>query len=89
VPEICRFLGIIIRMFAEAGVPHHLPHFHAYCQNEVGIYGIDPVELLGGNLPRKERRLVEAWAEMHRGELIENWERLQVGKQPFKIASLR
>jgi hypothetical protein len=47
------------------------------------------VELLGGNLPRKERRLVGAWAEMHCGELIENWERLQVGEQPFKIASLR
>ena len=48
-----------------------------------------PVELVGGDLPRKERRLVEAWAEMHLGEPMENWERLQGGKPPFKVASLR
>ena len=88
-PEICRFFGIIIRMFAEPGTPHHLPHFHAYYQNAAAVFTIDPVEIIGGNLPRKERRLVEAWAEMHLGELMENWERLQGGKLPFKVASLR
>lgn len=88
-PEICRFFGIIIRMFAEPGVPHHVPHFHAYYQNQSAAFSIEPVDLIGGLLARKERRFVEAWAEMHRGELIENWERLQVGKPPFPIASLR
>ena len=29
-PEIARFFGIIIRMFAEPAAPHHRPHFHAY-----------------------------------------------------------
>ena len=29
-PELSRFFGIIIRMYVEAGGPHHLPHFHAY-----------------------------------------------------------
>jgi hypothetical protein len=29
VPEISRFFGIVIRMFAEPGAPHHTPHFHA------------------------------------------------------------
>jgi len=44
VPELSRFFGIIIRMFAEAGSPHHVAHFHAYYQDQVGIFGIDPVE---------------------------------------------
>jgi hypothetical protein len=50
VPEIARFYGIIIRMFAEPGAPHHRPHFHAYYQNQVGIYAIDRIECIGGEL---------------------------------------
>jgi len=88
-PEICRFFGIIVRMFAEPGTPHHRPHFHAYYQNHVAVISINTVELIGGNLPQKESRLVEAWAELHQGELLENWERLQSGQLPYKIAPLR
>ena len=88
-PEICRFFGIIVRMFAEPDAPHHRPHFHAYYQNHVAVISIDTVELIGGNLPQKESRLVEAWAELHQGELLENWERLQSGQLPYKIAPLR
>lgn len=32
-PEIARFFGIIIRMYAEAGGKHHRPHLHAYYQD--------------------------------------------------------
>jgi hypothetical protein len=46
-PELSRFFGIIIRMYAEVGGPHHVPHFHAYYQDEVGIYSLDPIELIG------------------------------------------
>ncbi len=52
-PEICRFFGIIIRMFAEPAVPHHRPHFYAYYQGEVAIIAVDVVELIGGGLPRR------------------------------------
>lgn len=88
-PEIARFFGIIIRMYAELGAPHHSPHFHAYYQNQIAIYGIDPIELISGGLPRKQQRLVEAWVELHQGELMENWERLQSGQLPYKITPLR
>ena len=88
-PELSRFFGIIIRMYTEPGVPHHCPHFHAYYQNYTAVYGIDPIEILSGELPRRQRRLVEAWAELHQGELLENWERLQAGQVPYKIAPLR
>ena len=76
-------------MYVEAGVPHHRPHFHAYYQNYSAVYGVEPVEMLGGELSQKQRRLVEAWAELHHGELAENWERLQAGQLLYKIAPLR
>jgi hypothetical protein len=88
-PELSRFFGIIIRMYVELDAPHHRPHFHAYYQNHMAVYSIDPVEMLSGTLPRRQQRLVEAWAELHQGELLENWERLQAGQIPYKIAPLR
>jgi len=89
VPEISRFFGIIIRMYAEAGEQHHRPHFHAYYQDDVVIYGIDALEALAGSLPRRQQRLVEAWAELHQEELAENWGLLQDGRPPHKIEPLR
>ena len=58
-PELSRSCGIIIRMYATFNVPHHASHFHY--QDNVAIYGIDPVKLIAGSLPRRQRRLVEAW----------------------------
>jgi hypothetical protein len=76
-------------MFAEPGSQHHLPHFHAYYQGDVGIFGLDPVELIAGSLPRKQRRLVEAWAELHQVELANNWQALQAGHKPDPIHPLK
>jgi len=72
-PEISRFFGIIIRMYIEAGGPHHTPHFHAYYQDQVGIYGIERIERLAGSLPTRQERLVLAWAELHQEELLADW----------------
>jgi hypothetical protein len=76
-------------MFAEPAAPHHRPHFHAYYQDDVGIFAIDAIELIGGHLPRRQQRLVEAWAELHQNELLVDWERLQAGRPPVKIEPLR
>jgi hypothetical protein len=89
VPEISRFYGIIVRMFMEAGAVHHIPHFHAYYQEHVGVFSLDPIELIAGDLPRAQRRLVEAWAELHQAELKADWERLQAGRPPLPIAPLQ
>ena len=76
-------------MFMEAGAPHHQPHFHAFYQNEVGIFTINPVELIAGNLPLRQNRFVEAWAEMHQEELSNDWNLLQNGKLPKPIDPLK
>ncbi len=87
-PELSRFFGIIIRMYFEAGGPHHVPHFHAYYQDDVAVFALDPVELIAGALPRRQRRFVEAWAELHQEELAADWDRLQASQAPLPIAPL-
>ena len=76
-------------MFSEVGAQHHVPHFHAYYQEEVGIYSIEPAELIAGSLPKRQRRLVEAWAELHQEELMADWNTLQEGRKPEPIDPLK
>ena len=84
-PELSRFYGILIRMFMEVGQPHHLPHFHAYYQGQQAVFTIDPIEMIEGSLPPKQKRLVEAWAEIHQHELANDWDLLRKGQVPVKI----
>lgn len=58
------------------------------------FFDIDPVEMIAGDLPRRQRRLVEAWAELHQSELqqselMEDWNRLQSGMAPEPIEPLK
>ncbi len=76
-------------MFADPPARHNRPHFHAYYQDAVAIFSIDSVEVLGGDFPQRQRRLVEAWTEIHQDELLHDWNRLQAGRSPFKIDPLR
>ena len=88
-PELSRFFGIVIRMYLEAGGQHHTPHFHAHYQEEVGIFSLDPVDLIAGSLPKRQMRLVEAWAELHQQELETDWALLQAGQLPVPIEPLQ
>ena len=76
-------------MFVEPDAPHHRPHFHAYYQQDSAVYAVDSIECIGGILPVTQRRLVEAWAELHRDELMKDWQLLQSGRPPMKIAPLQ
>ena len=58
-------------------------------QEHVGVFCLDPVDLIAGDLPRTQRRLVEAWAELHHDELKTDWERLQAGRPALPIAPLQ
>ena len=75
-------------MYMEAGGQHHQPHFHAYYGEDVAIYSLDTLELIAGALPRRQQRLVEAWAELHQDELWTDWQRLHSGQRPLPIAPL-
>lgn len=87
-PSIASFYGIVIYMYFEPRAAHRLPHFHAYYGDYTASVSIDPPNLLEGALPRRQLRLVLAWAELHQVELMENWNRLQDGMPAQKIAGL-
>lgn len=76
-------------MYWEASEQHHRPHFHAYYQEDVAVFGIDPVEMIVGTMPRRQQRLIEAWAEVHQVELVADWQRLHAGQAPLPIDPLR
>nr|VFK11464.1 MAG: protein of unknown function (DUF4160) [Candidatus Kentron sp. LPFa]VFK24540.1 MAG: protein of unknown function (DUF4160) [Candidatus Kentron sp. LPFa] len=88
-PIISMFYGIIIRMYLSDDKHHHLPHIHAkYAEFEASIR-IDDGEILAGKLPRKQLRLVQAWVELHRDELVANWEiAIDGSESPYKIDPL-
>ena len=88
-PELSRFFGIIVRMYWEVGARHHTAHFHAYYQESTAIFSIDPIDLMEGSMPRRQVRLVEAWAELHQEELTRDWQRLQAGQRPLPIEPLK
>lgn len=88
-PELSRFFGIIIRMYREAGERYHTPIFHAYYEEDSAIFSIEPIEMARGMLSKRQRRLVEAWAELHQQELMIDWERLQSGRPTLPIEPLK
>lgn len=87
-PIISMFYGIIIRLFLLDNKHHNLPHIHAkYAEFEASI-GIADGEILAGELLRKQLRLVQAWIELHRDELMADWELAASGETPYKITPL-
>ena len=87
-PKISRFYGIIIAMYLEVGNKHHLPHSHATYQQWRAAFSIKHIEISGGYFPKKQKRLVEAWAEIHQDELQQAWAKLQNGHPADRIAPL-
>jgi hypothetical protein len=57
-----------------------MPHFHAYFQDEASVFSIHPVDLIAGVFPQRQRRLVEAWPELHQDELLADWTLLHSGR---------
>lgn len=57
-------------------------------QNDSAVFSIEPVELIAGDFPRRQLRLVEAWAELHQEELTRDWDLLQAGRRPLPIDPL-
>jgi len=69
-PEICRFLGIIITMYFDE---HNPPHFHVRYNEHRAVLAIGTLNVLAGRLPARVRGLVEEWAEQHQSELLVMW----------------
>ena len=84
-PEISRFYGIIIYMYMS---DHNPPHFHVWYENYKAIITIKDGTITG-SLPRRALNLVYEWLDIHKDELLDNWNRLANFETPQKIEPLK
>jgi len=84
-PEISRFLGMIIYMYFRE---HNPPHFHVEYNEYKASILIDSLGLFEGNLPPRIQSLAVEWAGEHREELSVNWESLKKNGEFTKISPL-
>ena len=84
-PEICRFLGIIIVIYY---YEHNPPHFHVKYNEHRATIDIRELRILEGNLPQRVLALVLEWSFLHRNELLADWELAREGKPLQKIDPL-
>jgi hypothetical protein len=87
-PIISMFYGIIIYMYVLDVEKYHLAHIHVKYAEFTATMNINDGEILAGNLPRKQLRLVQAWIELHQDELMADWDIAINGQQPYKISPL-
>ncbi|MBI5404023.1 MAG: DUF4160 domain-containing protein [Ignavibacteriae bacterium] len=84
-PEISRFLGIVIKMFYD---DHNPPHFHVEYNEYLAEINIETLEVSAGNIPARVYSLVLEWASQHRKELMDDWNLAKSNEQPNKIKPL-
>jgi hypothetical protein len=84
-PEISRFLGIVIYMLFN---DHNPPHFHVEYGEYKASIAINDLALLNGDLPSRIHGYVIEWASMHKQELIENWNIAKITGKYNKIKPL-
>ena len=83
-PELARFLGIVIGMFYRE---HGAAHFHAvYGEHEISV----EVEsgAIHGQFPARALKLVVEWKDLHKPELLDNWQLAKQGQPLKRIAPL-
>jgi hypothetical protein len=88
-PVLSMFYGIVIRMYFFDNRQHHVAHIHAEYAEFRAVYSIIDGELLGGQFPPGKERLVQAWIEIRREELLADWNLAVNGEEIFRIEPLR
>jgi hypothetical protein len=83
------FYGLIISMYYLDTKQHHLPHIHVRYQEDEAIFSIPDGDLLDGSIQTRKVKLVQAWIEIHKEELMADWELASQGETVFKIEPLR
>jgi hypothetical protein len=84
-PELSHFLGIAILMYFD---DHNPPHFHVRYNDFRAIISINDLSLMEGKLPPRVLGLVMEWAELHKNELLDNWNMVKESGKWFKIEPL-
>lgn len=88
-PTISLFFGIVIYLYAFDNRKHNMPHIHAEYSGEIAVFSIETGNIVEGTIPTKKERLVQAWIEIHREDLMADWNIAIEGGEIFKIEPLR
>lgn len=87
-PIISQFYGIIIQMYFNENGKHNVAHIHVKYNEHMAVYDFEGI-ILEGDLPKKQRKLIEAWISIHEEELISLWNLMQEQGEFFKIEPLK
>lgn len=88
-PTISMFYGIIISMYFEIKEKHHLPHVHVRYQGAKASIAIEDGSVLAGEFPARQLRMVQVWIDLHRDDLLADWELASAGEELFRIDPLK
>jgi hypothetical protein len=78
-PVIARFYGILIKMYFKE---HGTPHFHALYGEYNGVFDIETLDMVEGDLPRRSQKLIREWADLYRSDLLDMWRTQEFKKLP-------
>jgi hypothetical protein len=68
---------------------HNKPHIHIKYQDDEVIVAIPEGDILEGSIPKAKMKLLQAWIEIHKDELMADWQLAVSGELPYKIEPLR
>jgi hypothetical protein len=85
-PTISMFFGLIIRMHYSE---HNPPHIHVRYQDTNAVINLLDGKIIAGTLSDRHYRFVQTWVDIHKEELLANWQLCQNGEEPFRIDPLK
>ncbi len=80
-PVIARFYGILIKMYFSQS-EHGIPHFHAMYGEYNGVFSIETLEMMVGDLPKRSQRLIREWASQYQNDLLQMWQTNEFRRLP-------
>ena len=86
---ISMFYGLIVSMYYIDNKRHNLPYIHVRYQDKEAVFSIETGDILEGHLPPNKRKLVEAWIEIHKEDLMADWSLAIAGQTIFSIDPLK
>ncbi len=78
-PVIARFYGILIKMYFRE---HGVPHFHAIYSEFNGVFDLQKLEMIEGDLPQRAQRMIKDWATQYKNDLLQMWQTQNYKKLP-------
>ncbi|HUZ60831.1 MAG TPA: DUF4160 domain-containing protein [Hanamia sp.] len=83
------FYGMIVTMYYLDTKQHKLPHIHVKYEEMEAVYQIPDGIFIEGSLPGNKEKLIQAWIEIHKEDLMANWQLAVAGNAIFKIDPLK